>query len=91
VLGRVGDPEQIDGDHVEAGALRLHQGRVADAGLARTPRAGEDDVGRILDRRRDLANVSVTTDHLAGRDRLVGREQIPARLAHPLLAYTFCV
>ena len=62
--------------------LAAREHRVADAGLARAPGSREPQVKPVLEPAGQLVHVPLAPDHLAGRDRLVGREELRACLSH---------
>jgi hypothetical protein len=79
-LGVVGDREQVHCRHVQPAAPDARERGVAHARLSRPPRPRHHKIGAVLQRRSHLCDVLVPADHLAGRDRLVGGEQIAACL-----------
>ena len=84
-LGGVGDVEEIDGGRVAPRRATRRQRRVADAGLARPPRTGHDDVAAAGQRLGDGVHVVGAADHGLRADGEVGREQLgapPALITH---------
>lgn len=67
---------EVDFDDVEAIVFEAVQGGVADAGLARSPRAGDHQVPAAGKRRGDLPHVLTTADQEFCGKRLLRRERL---------------
>jgi hypothetical protein len=58
-LGSGGDPEQVDRDRIGAVGLQPAERGIADAGLARPSRAGDDDGRSRRQQLRDLGHAVI--------------------------------
>ncbi len=83
-IPRISDPEEVDARVVEALPDQLSHGGVTHAGLSGAPRAGDDQIRSGRERGRDLLDIGRTPNHLAGGDRLIGREEVAAAQVHRL-------